>query len=156
MRDEDTLPFSQEHLAELELKRSPPNYPYALKLMDEALSSRQPLLQIRRSTIRFIFARKSSCAPEKGKRHLRNSGGLWQRPKAWRQGALPGDTTNTQTVVLLHEVYQDFAHLAAQISLETKDAALRDEALQVLASNRAASLREQLKLALATDSKTAR
>ena len=55
--------------------------------------------------------------------------------------------------MLLHEVYQDFAQLAAQISLETKDAALRNEALEVLASNRAASLREQLKLVLATDEK---
>ena len=42
LRDEDTLPFSKEHLAELELERSPPNYPYALKLVDESLSSRSP------------------------------------------------------------------------------------------------------------------
>jgi CHAT domain-containing protein len=153
LHDNDTLPYSKEHLAELELKRESPNYAYALKMADEALSSRSPF---------FIES------PQYYPLHIRaqillRSG---ERPKAlvefrhavsaaetWRQGALPGDTTNTQTVVLLHEVYQDFAQLAAQISLETNNAALRDEALEVLASNRAASLREQLKRVLATDAK---
>src|SRR6202042_1720365 len=63
------------------------------------------------------------------------------------------DITNIQTVIQLDQVYRDFAHLAAAISLEKNDPALRDEGLEVLALNRAASLREQVRLALATDAK---
>ncbi len=154
MHDEDNLPFSKENLAELELKRASPNYAKALKLVDESLASHSAL---------FLAMPQYYLIDIRGQILLRSG----ERAKAlqefrravaaadvWRQGALPGDTTNTQTVVLLHEVYQDFAQLAAQISLETNDPVLRDEALEVLASNRAASLREQLKRVLATDSQT--
>src|SRR6185312_16772760 len=60
----------------------------------------------------------------------------------WRRGALPGDTTNTQTVSSLHETYADFAELAAELSLQRHDSVLLREGLEVLAENRAASLRE--------------
>jgi CHAT domain-containing protein len=66
----------------------------------------------------------------------------------WRRGALPGDTTNTQTVSSLHETYADFAELAAAVSLQEHNPALLREGLEVLAENRAASLREQLTSAL--------
>jgi hypothetical protein len=62
----------------------------------------------------------------------------------WRRGALPGDATSTSTVVLLNDVYRDFALLAADQSLKRHDPALGREAWEVLAENRAASLREQL------------
>jgi len=153
IHDTDTLGVSQEHLAELELKQAHPNYGTALQLIDQAFSSNST-----------SFKTDAQYYPI----HLRAQIllGLGQRWKAlqefrravevadiWRQGALPGDTTNTQTVVELHEIYRDFAHLAAQISLEIKNSDLRNEALTVLAANRAASLREQLRLALATDFK---
>ncbi len=151
--DADTLPISQEHLAEFELTRAQPDYSAALKLIDQALASKST-----------SFKSDAQYYPIniRGRILL----GLGNRPQAlqefrravnaadnWRLGALPGDATNTQTVVLLQKVYQDFAHLAAQISLETNDSSLRAEALQVLATNRAESLREQLTLALATDAK---
>jgi CHAT domain-containing protein len=154
LHDADNLPFSQENLAELELKRPSPNYPKALKLVDQALASRSTLFLA--TPQYYLLDIRGKILLRSGERHraLLEFRRAVASADAWRQGALPGDTTNTQTVVLLHEVYQDFAQLAAQISLETHDAALRDEALEVLASNRAASLREQLKRVLATDSQT--
>ncbi len=153
IHDEEYLPFSQEHLAELELKRTSPNYPTALKLVDQALSSSSALFKAGPQYYPIHIRAQILLHAGDKQRALAEFRRAVAAADSWRRGALPGDTTNTQTVVLLHEVYQDFAHLAAQISLESKDTALRDEAFQVLASNRAASLREQLRRALASDSK---
>src|SRR5579884_789834 len=62
----------------------------------------------------------------------------------WRRSALPGDATNIQTVQELNRTYQGFAELAAEESLKLHDDALAREAVETLATNRAASLREQL------------
>jgi tetratricopeptide (TPR) repeat protein len=62
----------------------------------------------------------------------------------WRRAALPGDTTNSETVRELNDTYQSFAELAAQQSLARHDDSLAREAFEALAQNRAASLREQL------------
>jgi CHAT domain-containing protein len=153
LHDADTLPISEEHLAELELKRVKPNYAYALKLIDQALSSRNTSFQTDaqyypihiRGQILLGSGRKLQ-ALEEFRRAVRVA-------DIWRQGALPGDITNTQTVVLLDEIYRDFAHLAAEISIDKNDINLRNEAFQSIAANRAASLREQLRLALAIDAK---
>jgi CHAT domain-containing protein len=153
LHDSDALPISEEHLAELELKSPRPNYANALKLIDEALSTNS--ISFRTEAQYYPIHIRGQILLASGKQ-LQALGEFRRAVRAadiWRQGALPGDTTNTQTVVLLHEVYQDFAHLAAQISLEKHDGALRDEALEVLAANRAASLRDQLRLALATDAR---
>lgn len=64
----------------------------------------------------------------------------------WRLFTLPGDTTNIQTVRELNNTYQSFAEFAAGLSLQRRSEALAREALQALAGNRAASLREQLAL----------
>lgn len=152
LHDADTLPISQEHLAELELKRAQPNYATALILIDQALSSNStsfksdaPYYPIHiRAQILLALGKKAQALAEFRRAVL--------AADIWRQGALPGDITNTQTVAALNEVYQDFANLAAEISLEKNNSNLRDEAFQVLAANRAASLREQLRRALATDS----
>ncbi len=66
----------------------------------------------------------------------------------WRRFALPGDTTSTQTVRQLNDTYQSFAEFAAAQSLERHSDALAREALEALAQNRAASLREQLTAAM--------
>jgi CHAT domain-containing protein len=153
LRDDDTLPISQEHLAELELRRAQPNYAHALTLIDQALSTNSASFKTDaqyypihiRGQILLGSGKKSQALAEF--RRAVNAADIW------RQGALPGDTTNTQTVVLLHDIYRDFAHLAAEISVEANDKRLRAEAFEVLAANRAASLREQLRLALAIDSK---
>jgi len=153
MQDDDALPYSKEHLAELELKRSSPNYANALKLVDEALASHS--ISFKASPQYYPIHTRAQILLHLGQKQKALS--EFRRAVSvadiWRLGALPGDATNTQTVVLLHEVYQDFAQLAAQISLDTKDAALRNEALEVLAANRAASLREQLTRSLASSAK---
>jgi CHAT domain-containing protein len=153
LHDRETLATSQEHLAELELRQVQPNYAVALKLIDQALASNSTFFKANaqyypihiRAQILLGSGRRLQ-ALEEFRRAVREA-------DIWRQGALPGDTTNTQTVVLLNDIYRDFAHLAAQISLDSHDSSLRDEAFQALASNRAFSLREQLRLALAIDAK---
>ncbi|MBV8896366.1 MAG: CHAT domain-containing protein [Acidobacteriaceae bacterium] len=66
----------------------------------------------------------------------------------WRRAALPGDTTNSQTVQQLNNTYQAFAEFAAEQSFVRHDGALAREALQAIAQNRASTLREQLALEL--------
>jgi len=152
-RDADSLPFSKEHLAELELKRPQPNCVAALKLIDEAFSSYSPTFKT--SPQYYPIHIRAQILMRSGRKlqALQEFRRAVQAAETWRAGALPGDTTNTQTVSQLHEVYRDFAHLAAEISLETGDKSLRAEGLEVLAANRAASLREQLRLTLATDAR---
>ena len=133
-----------------------PNYATALKLVDESLSSPSPLFKASPQYYPIHIRGQILLRSGEKQKALVEFRRAVSAADSWRHGALPGDTTNTQTVVLLHEVYQDFAHLAAQISLETNDRALRDEAFEVLPSNRAASLREQLRRVLASDCKTPR
>lgn len=66
----------------------------------------------------------------------------------WRESALPGDITSSRTVAYLHQVYADYAEVAAGLALVNRDSTLAADALRTLAENRAASLREQLTLAL--------
>ncbi|MDQ2773538.1 MAG: CHAT domain-containing tetratricopeptide repeat protein [Acidobacteriota bacterium] len=66
----------------------------------------------------------------------------------WRQDALPGDATSTRTVVALHEVYQDYIELAAELSLKRHDPTLAKQAYTILIQSRASSLREQMLSAL--------
>ena len=153
LHDRDTLPISQEHLAELELKRAQPNYSYALKLIDQALSTNSTSFKTDAQYYPIHIRGQILLGAGRKLQALAEFRRAVNAADSWRQGALPGDTTNTQTVVLLDDIYRDFAHLAAQISLEKKNEGLSDEAFEVLAVNRAASLREQLRLALATDSK---
>lgn len=148
-RDEDGLAITKEHLAELELaKSSSADYSLALRLIDEAFAAPSPTFKTSpqyypihvRAKILLKLGRKSEALSEF--RRAVNSA------DQWRRGALPGDTTNTQTVSSLHETYADFAELAAGTSLQRHDPSLLREGLEVLAENRAASLREQLTSAL--------
>ena len=140
-------------MARLDLERDTPKYAGALKLIDAAFASHSALF---RSSAQYepIHLRAQILLKSGEKlKALAEFRRAVRAAETWRQSALPGDTTNTQTVILLHDVYRDFAHLAAQIALETNNSALRDEALEVLAANRAASLREQLRRVLATSDK---
>jgi CHAT domain-containing protein len=143
--DKDGLAVEKEHLAELELQRDHPDCRKALGLIDDAFASNSPSF-------------KSS--PQYYPINIRGRILLWDGKKAealsefrravnaadeWRHGALPGDTSSTRTVSRLQEVYADYARLAAETALDSKDNALAIRALEVLAENRAASLREQLR-----------
>ena len=153
LHDEDGLAVSKEHLAELEIRQPQPNYPVALKLVNEAFASSS--LLFKSSAQYYPIHIRAEILEKTGDkvRALAEYRRAVDAADQWRQGALPGDTTNNQTVALLHDVYQDFAQTAAEISLNTNNKALAREALEVLARNRAASLREQLTLVFIRNSR---
>ncbi len=146
IHDENGLAVTKEHLAELELKKKNPAA--ALKLIDEAFSSSSPLFkttpQYYPINIRGRIILALGHKPEALAEFRRAVDSAAQ----WRQGALPGDATSTQTVARLHDVYEDYIELAAETALEDGDRGLSREALEALIGNRAANLREQMTLAL--------
>jgi CHAT domain-containing protein len=140
----DVLAGTYEHLAELEWRKGGPYLKSALAHIDLAFSTQSSAFQtapqyypihIRAQILKSIGQR------EKALSEFRRA---VDKADTWRQTALPGDTTSTQTVVQLDSVYRDYAQLAAEIALERDDHALARDAFEVLARNRAASLREQL------------
>ena len=149
LKDTDNLAVTHEHLAELELKRG--NFTQALTFIDQAFAAGSPSFKINaqyypvhvRGQILLGLGRTRDALLEF--RRAVNSA------SEWRSGALPGDVTGTATVIQLHEVYQDYAELAATLALKNRDPSLARAALEALAENRAASLREQLTLSLGQD-----
>ena len=146
IHDEEDQAFVKEHLAELELKKPHPDFHLALRLVDAALASNAPTFKSGRQyypihiRARILLGMGDKTAALSEFMHAVSIA------DQWRLGALPGDTTNTQTVAALQEVYADYAQLAAELALENRDNTLAAKALEVLADNRAASLREQLRL----------
>lgn len=142
--DKDGLAISDEHLAELEIQKQKPDYAKALAFINEAFALPSNTFKITPQYyplhIRGVILQKQNKTAE-ALIELRKA---VHAAEEWRRGALPGDATNTSTVVLLHDTYHDFALLAADESLKRHDPALGREAWEVLAENRAASLREEL------------
>lgn len=139
------------HRSELEFKKG--NYAEALRLNNWAYSSHSAdfsdvpayyFVHVRGQILQALNRRPEALAQFRKAMELANS---------WREAVMPGDSTNTQTVVYLTEVYQDFAELAAEMSLEHNDPELSRQALEALAQNRGASLREQLAASLVRDPK---
>ncbi|HEY3937095.1 MAG TPA: CHAT domain-containing protein [Bryobacteraceae bacterium] len=147
IHDEDGLAVTKEHFAELELEKVHPDYPAALKLIDEAFAAPSHAFKANAQYYPIHVRAKILMGCGKKKEALAEFRRAVDSADQWRQGALPGNTTSTQTVAWLNEVYVDFAELAAEMSLENHDPALLRQGLEVLARNRAASLREQLMLA---------
>lgn len=142
-KDAFGLAHASAHLAEIEQRRGGRELASALRHIDAALA-----------TTDERFKAEPQCYPLAIRAHILLSLGhkdqalaefrrAVQSADVWRQSALPGDTTNLRTVVRLEAVYKDFAHLAAELSLERDDNALKREAFEVVARNRSASLREQ-------------
>jgi len=144
LHDTDNLAVTHEHLAELELKKC--NYAVALKFIDQAFAANAPAFKINaqyypihvRAQILLGLGRTRDALLEF--RHAADAA------NQWRSGALPGDVTSTLTIAQLHDVYEDYAELAARLALNNHDPALTRAGLEALAENRAASLREQLTL----------
>jgi CHAT domain-containing protein len=147
IHDEDGLAVNKEHFAELELEKVHPDYPAALKLIDEAFAAPSHAFKANAQYYPIHVRAKILIGCGRKKEALAELRRAVDSADQWRQGALPGNTTSTQTVAWLNEVYVDFAELAAEMSLENHDPTLLREGLEVLARNRAASLREQLMLA---------
>lgn len=145
--DENGLAVIKAHLAELELEKDQPDFKLALRRIDEAFSA--PSSSFRTNAQWYPIRTRARILLGSGKKMeaLAEFRRAVESADQWRQGALPGSTTGTQTVVWLDQVYSDFAQLAAEISLERHMPELGREGLEVLARNRAASLREQLTLA---------
>ena len=143
-KDLDYLAVTSEHLAELELKRDKPDYQTAQSYISSAFTLPSPTFQSSpqyypariRARILLGLGHTSEALTEF--QHAVDSA------NQWRRNALPGDATNTRTVAQLQEVYGDYAELAAKVGLAKHDRKLQTHALEVLAENRAASLREQL------------
>src|SRR4051794_9399680 len=144
LKDDDGLAISYEHLAELESKKGKAFLHIALQYVDKAFAT--PSLSFKTGPTYYPLHIKGRILRDLGK-DADALAALRQAVDAadtWRQSALPGDATNTRTVQMLSETYHDFADMAAEQSLTRGDQALAREALDVLARNRAASLREQL------------
>ncbi len=145
-KDLDLLAMTREHQAELELKKQ--NYAAALKLLNDAFSLPSPSFKTSpqyypidvRGKVLLGLGREAEALAA-----FRNAVDL---ASEWRQHALPGDATSTRTVVHLHNVYADYIELAADRAVRSHNSDLARQAFDVLAQNRAASLREQMALAL--------
>jgi CHAT domain-containing protein/tetratricopeptide (TPR) repeat protein len=61
----------------------------------------------------------------------------------WRRGALPGEIANAASVELLHELYANASDFVAALGQRRGNSDLEREALEIIATNRAADLREQ-------------
>jgi CHAT domain-containing protein len=149
--DSDNLAVVKEHLAQVEIRKPKPNYAIALQLIDEAFAA--PSKSFRQIPEYYSIHIRAQILLGLGKKPqaLAEFGRAVNSADEWRQASLPGDTTSSRTVAWLHDVYCDFAQLAAEISLPTNNSELKNEALEVLAANRAASLREQLTRAFGQD-----
>ena len=151
IHDKDALPISLDRRAELELKKG--EFQLALKDIDQVFATAGPLFRSFppyypihvRGQILLGLGRKSEALSELHR--------AVEAATLWRQSAMPGDASSTQTVAYLHDVYQDYAELAAKLALERNDAELSRRAFEALAENRAASLREQLTLSLSRNSR---
>ena len=146
LNDHAAISVSHEHLAELEEQKGGTALTVALKDINKALTNPKNLsadpfyypLHVRGRIYQKLGRTQAALADFRR---------AVNEADQWRQSALPGDATNTRTVAQLTAVYRDYAHLAASLSLKTHNKALAREAFEVLAHNRAASLREQLTLA---------
>jgi CHAT domain-containing protein len=142
LSDKNSISVTLLNLANLDYKLH--RYSAALTRLDQALASAPS---------------RSATLPQYGPVHLRGQilVGL-ERPdealselyeavrlaRQWRRNALPGDVTSTTTVAHLDSVFRDYAALAAERALQRRDKRLVRQALEVLAENQAANLREQL------------
>ncbi len=143
-RDYDDLAGVYEHLAELEWRKGGVFLKSALAHIDLAFATKSETFKIVPQYYPIHIRGQILLSLGQRDKALLEFRRAVESADAWRQSALPGDTTNTQTVVRLDGVYRDFAQLAAETALEHDDHALAREAFEVLARNRAASLREQL------------
>jgi CHAT domain-containing protein len=142
--DKDGLALEYEHLAELELQRDHPDCRKALELIDDAFASNSPAFKSSPQYYPLNLRGRILLQDGKKEQALSDFRRAANAADEWRQRALSGDMTSTQTVGQLQKVYADYAQLAAETALETRDNVLAVSALEVLAENRAASLREQL------------
>jgi CHAT domain-containing protein len=132
-------------LAELELRKGNPAE--ALRRLDADLAQHSAA-QLGFAEYQMVFDRAQMLAALS-----RRDEALQMYRKAvaaateWRQEALPGEVANAASVQEIHKIYAEASDFIAEMALETHNPALARESLEILATNRAADLREQRTLA---------
>jgi CHAT domain-containing protein len=132
-------------LAELELFEGHPAE--GLRRLDEVLAHRSPA-ELGFAEYQVLFRRAQMLAALS-----RNKEALAMYRKAvdaathWREEALPGEVADAGSVQAIHEVYAEASDFIASLSLQTHSLYYAREALEILATNRAADLREARTLA---------
>ncbi len=142
--DEDTLAVSEEHLAELELRKGRLFLRSALEHINVSLASKSATLKNNPQYYLLYIRGQILFGLGQENKALADFRRAVNMADIWRQSALPGLATSTHTVAVLHSIYHDYAELAAELALKRNDQLLAADAFEVLARNRAASLREQL------------
>ena len=145
-RDNDALGLTTATIAELDYRKQ--DFTHALKLLDQGIASGSGVLSTLRPYWPLDLRGKILLALGRQSEALSNFQKAVTAANSWRRGVLPADATNTRTVVALHEVYQDYVELGAQLALSRRDPDLTRRAFDVLVKNRASSLREEMLSAL--------
>ena len=139
------LSITRAKLAELEFLKGNPKL--ALTRLDEVLrDSPTALATIPRYQIVYRRAQMLSALGRQTEALLAFRKAV-ELANTWRESALPGEATQQSSTALLQSVYADAADMAAQLSVRRHDAGLAREALEMLATNRAADARERRALA---------
>ena len=141
------LAVTRLNLAELAQKKR--RFAESLRLLDEAMASKSALLAtIPAFELRAMKAR-TLIGLGRTNEALTEFRSAVEAANQWRRSALPGDISSTRTVSYnhLYQVYQDCAELMAHVAIARADNQLARDAFEVLSQNRAANLREQLRVA---------
>lgn len=145
MQHDPLIATVRAKLAELELFKSHPAE--ALRRLDAVLAQSSPA-QLGLSEYQVWLLRAQMLAALS-----RNSEALQMYRKAvaeatqWRQEALPGEVANAASVQAIHEVFARASDFIAGLAIKEHSSAYAREALEILATNRAADLREARTLA---------
>ena len=132
-------------LAELELSKGNPAE--GLRRLDAVLAYRSPG-QLGFADYQVFFLRAQLLAAlSRRDEALRIYRKAVAAATEWRQEALPGEAANAGSVQTIHEVYAGASDFIAELAVETHNTAYARESLEILATNRAADLREQRTLA---------
>ncbi|HXE13015.1 MAG TPA: CHAT domain-containing protein [Bryobacteraceae bacterium] len=132
-------------LAELELSKGNPAE--GLRRLDGVLAQSSPS-QLGLSEYQIWLLRAQMLAALS-----RNAEALQMYRKAvaeatrWRQEALPGEVANAASVQAIHKVFAQASDFIAGLAIKNHSSAYAREALEILATNRAADLREARTLA---------
>jgi tetratricopeptide (TPR) repeat protein len=136
-------------LAELESSKG--NVAEGLRQLDSVLAAKSPAqLGIAKYQILFVRAHMLGVLGRE-KEALNVYRQAVDAATAWRGRALPGEVANAGSVESIHAIYAEASDYLAGLAKEHSDASLAQEALETLATNRAADLREQRALAWQKD-----
>ncbi len=145
-RDDDGLAVTTQNLAVLALRQK--QYAHALQLIETVLASSNTRLSAFPRYWPLQVRGEAILGLGKQPEALRALAEAVEQADVWRQGALPGDDTNTRTQVEVHDLYHEYVQLGAELSLLHHQPALAQTAFNKLAESRASTLRDQMLAAM--------